>query len=88
MTGPVIPGDFACHYTPMVEPRVVAERYMNPPTFRGIDIERHNQVIKAQFTKLSNVQKALLNGITVKVTIRFMGSNLSRFASPKLLFHT
>jgi hypothetical protein len=54
MTGPVIPGDFACHYTPMEEPRVVAERYMNPPTFRGIDIERHNQVIKVQITKLSH----------------------------------
>ena len=44
MTGPVLPCESSNHYTPMEEPKIEFERFMSAPTYRGINIERHNQV--------------------------------------------
>ncbi len=44
MTGPVLPCDNSSHYIPMEEPKIEFERFMSAPTYRGINIERHNQV--------------------------------------------
>ena len=46
MTGPVLPVESSNHYVPMEEPKNEWERVMAPPTYRGINIERHNQVCR------------------------------------------
>ena len=44
MSGPVLPVESSNKYVPMDEPKVESDKFMAPPTFRGINIERNNQV--------------------------------------------
>ena len=47
ISGPVLPVESSNTYIPMEEPRVDAGKMMAPPTFRGINIERSNQVLNS-----------------------------------------